>query len=92
MRKVIGTLELGGLRFDFTARSKDWVMLFLGHVGIVAVTLGVGLVFLSYRNWSFFIRHLEASGNVDLDSLTQSAAEQTTDAEGLASAFDIGAI
>ena len=92
MRRVIGTLELGELRFEFTARSKDWVLLFLGHVGIVVATLGIGLAFLSYRNWSFFIRHLEASGNVDLDSLTQSPTERTTDAEGLASAFDIGAI
>lgn len=92
MRKAIGTLDLGGLRFDFTARSKDWILLFLGHVGLVVVTLGVGFVFLSYRNWSFFIRHLEASGDVDLDALTQSATERTTDAEGLASAFDIGAI
>ena len=92
LRRVMETLELGELRFEFTARSKDWLKLFLGHVGLVIVTLGIGFVFLSYRNWSFFIRHLEATGNVSLDDLTQSAAEHTTDAEGLASAFDIGAI
>jgi uncharacterized membrane protein YjgN (DUF898 family) len=92
LRKVIGTLEMGGLTFHFTARSMDWLKLFLGHVGIVVVTLGIGFVFLSYRNWSFFIRHLEATGNVELDSLIQSEAERATDAEGLASAFDIGAI
>jgi uncharacterized membrane protein YjgN (DUF898 family) len=92
LRKVIGSTELGGLRFSFNARSRDWLMLFLGHVGLVIVTLGVGLIFLSYRNWSFFIRHLEAHGEVDLATLTQSESTAATDAEGLASAFDIGAI
>ena len=92
IRQVIGSLDLGGLSFAFTARSKDWLKLFMGHVGLVIVTLGVGLVFISYRNWSFFIRHLEASGTVDLDTMTQSEAAGGGDAEGLASAFDIGAI
>ena len=91
-RKVIGSLEMGGLQFEFTARSMDWLKLFLGHVGIVLVTLGLGFVFISYRNWSFFIRHLEAFGEVDLDTLTQSTSPIGADAEGLASAFDIGAI
>jgi hypothetical protein len=91
-RKVIGSLEMGGLQFEFTARSMDWLKLFLGHVGIVLVTLGIGFVFISYRNWSFFIRHLEAFGEVNLDTLTQSTSPIGADAEGLASAFDIGAI
>lgn len=92
IRKVIDTLNLGDLRFTFTARSKDWLVLFLGSLGLVVVTLGIGIIFLSYRNWSFFIRHLEAAGDVELGSLTQSTAERTSDAEGLASAFDIGAL
>ncbi|MBA2920940.1 DUF898 family protein [Sphingomonas sp. MAH-20] len=91
-RKAIGSLEMGGLQFAFTARSMDWLKLFLGHVGIVLATLGIGFVFISYRNWAFFIRHLEASGEVSLDTLTQSTSPVGADAEGLASAFDIGAI
>lgn len=91
-RKVIGSLEMGGLKFEFSARSMDWLKLFLGHVGIVLVTLGLGFVFISYRNWSFFIRHLEAFGEVSLDTLTQSTSPVGADAEGLASAFDIGAL
>lgn len=92
LRNAIGGLELGDLRFTLTARSMDWLKLFLGHALIVVATLGVGLVFISYRNWSFFIRHLEAVGEVDLDMLTQSTTDQSGDAEGLAAAFDIGAI
>lgn len=92
LRNAVGGLELGNLRFTLNAYSMDWLKLFLGHALIVVATLGVGLVFISYRNWSFFIRHLEAVGEVDLDMLTQSTTDQSGDAEGLAAAFDIGAI
>lgn len=91
-RKVIGATSVGGVEFAFTARSRDWLKLILGNIGLVIVTLGIGLLFVSYRNWSFFVRHMEAVGNVELDDLTQSTARSTGDAEGLASAFDIGAI
>ena len=92
LREAIGHTRLGSLEFEFNARSMDWLKLFLGNVGLVIVTLGVGIAFLGYRNWSFFIRHLEASGHVALDDLTQSEAAVGNDAEGLASAFDLGAI
>lgn len=91
-RKIVDNMEWGGLRFRFTAGSSDWLKLFLGHLVLVVITLGVGLVFLSYRNWSFVVRHLEATGVVELDELLQSPTERSGDAEGLASAFDIGAI
>ena len=92
LREAIGHTRLGGLEFHFSARSRDWLLLFLGNAGLVVVTLGLGIAFLGYRNWSFFIRHLEASGTVALDDLTQSEADIAGDAEGLASAFDIGAL
>jgi hypothetical protein len=58
----------------------------------VVFTLGAGLMFIAYRNWSFAVRHLEASGEVHLDTLRQSSTPTRTDAEGLADAFDIGAV
>lgn len=91
-RQVIGQTTLGELHFGFEARSKDWLMLFLGNIALAVVTLGIGTIFWSYRNWSFFVRHLEAYGEVDPALLTQSTAAQTGDAEGLAAMFDIGAV
>jgi hypothetical protein len=58
----------------------------------VIVTLGVGLLFIGYRNWSFIVRHIEASGSIDFDRLTQSETRAPDDAEGLADAFDFGAV
>lgn len=92
LREVVGSLRLGNMSFSFTARSKDWIKLFLGDVGLIIGTLGIGIVFLGYRHWSFFIRHLDAIGDMDPSTITQSTTSLQREAEGLADAFDIGAI
>lgn len=92
LREAIGTLRWNDLRFSFEARTGEWVALLVTNTLLVIGTLGIGALFLSYRNWKFFIRHLEAEGVVQLDDLTQSPDTARTDGEGLASAFDIGAI
>jgi uncharacterized membrane protein YjgN (DUF898 family) len=91
-RQVASATRIAGLEFAFTARTKDWLKLILGNIGLVIVTLGFGLIFLGYRNWSFVVRHSEAYGLVDLDELHQSTTRAPGEAEGLADAFDIGAI
>lgn len=91
-RKVVEQTEFGGLNFAFNARTADWLMLVLGNIALVLFTLGLGLVFVGYRNWSFFVRHMEAAGEINLDELLQSRTSASSDAEGLADAFDIGAI
>jgi uncharacterized membrane protein YjgN (DUF898 family) len=91
-RQVLGGLSLGGLDFEFDARSKDWLLLFLGDIALIVCTLGLGICFLGYRHWAFLIRHLGATGEVDLASLTQSHTRAPREAEGFADAFDLGAI
>lgn len=91
-RAAIGSLSLGGIDFRFTARSRDWLLLFLGDIALVIGTLGLGICFLGYRHWSFLIRHLGAVGEVDPSEVTQSATHAPREAEGFADAFDLGAI
>lgn len=90
-RKVIGTLELGEMQFQFSASSWDLAKLLLGDLALIVCTLGFGIMFLHYRHWSFFIRHLSATGLVDLENFTQSTTTAPQEAEGFADAFDIGA-
>ncbi len=90
-REAVGTLELGDLCFSFTARTMDWVKLILGHIGLVIVTLGIGYIFLAYRNWAFLMRHMEATGEISLSGLTQSETRMPTQGEGLLDALDVGA-
>lgn len=90
-REVVGKLALGGLEFAFTARTRDWIALFLGNFALIVCTLGIGYIFVGYRNWSFFIRHMQAFGTLDLDDFTQSQTRAPGTGEGLLDAFDVGA-
>lgn len=88
---VVGGMSLENLEFGFTASSADWFKLMLGNAALLIGTLGLGFVFLPYRNWKFLITHLEAYGTIDLDALSQSTTENSKHGEGLLDAFDIGA-
>jgi hypothetical protein len=54
--------------------------------------LGIGYIFMPYRNWKFFVDHMEAYGEINIDDLTQSETVVAKHGEGLLDAFDVGAI
>lgn len=91
-REAVGATRWNEVEFSFEASTMDWVKLLLGDVALVVLTLGVGLIFLSYRHWKFFMTHMEARGEILLDTLTQSTTHAGKHGEGLLDAFDIGAI
>jgi len=91
-REAVGSLRWRNLEFAFDASTKDWLVLFLGDIALVVCTLGVGIIFLTYRHWKFFATHMQASGEILLDELTQSQTKMASQGEGLLDAFDIGAI
>jgi uncharacterized membrane protein YjgN (DUF898 family) len=91
-RLAVGGLRLHELEFEFRARAADWILFFLANVAIVVCTLGIGYIFLPYRNWKFYIDHMEAYGEINIDELTQSATAAPKQGEGLLDAFDVGAI
>lgn len=90
-RQVIAALSLGDLEFEFTARTRDWLKLMLGTFALVVCTLGIGAIFIGYRNWAFFVRHLRAFGTLELDQFTQSTTRAPGQGEGLFDSFDMGA-
>ena len=91
-RIAVGGLRLHNLEFEFRARAPDWILFFLANMAIVICTLGIGYILLPYRNWKFFIDHMEAYGEINIDELTQSPTAAPTQGEGLLDAFDVGAI
>jgi len=91
-RKAADNTTLGDLGFGFDATTWDWLKLFLGNIGLAIVTLGFGLTYWGYRNWSFMVRHTHLYGSIDVGALTQSTVSAPSEAEGFADAFDIGAI
>jgi len=90
-REAIGATSLGKLDFGFEASTMDWVKLYVGNLGLTLVTFGIGYIFVPYRNWAFFIRHLAAYGEIEIDTLTQSRTREPGQGEGLLDAFDVGA-
>ncbi len=90
-REAVGSMRLGELWFAFNARTMDWVKLYLGNFALVVVTIGIGSIFLPYRNWAFFVRHMEAYGSVHLDDMTRSMTRTPGQGEGLLDALDVGA-
>jgi uncharacterized membrane protein YjgN (DUF898 family) len=91
-RDAVGATRWDDIEFQFNARTRDWLKLLLGDIGLVLITLGVGMIFLGYRHWKFFMIHMEASGEIVLDRLTQSTTPVAGHGEGLLDALDIGAI
>lgn len=91
-RLAVGGLRLHQLEFDFRARAPDWILFFLANMAIIICTLGIGYIFMPYRNWKFFVDHMEAYGEINIDELTQSETVVSKHGEGLLDAFDVGAI
>ena len=91
-RVAVGGLRLNNLEFEFKARGADWILFWLANIAISICTLGIGNIFMPYRNWKFFVTHMEVYGEVNLDDLTQSQTASPTQGEGLLDAFDVGAI
>jgi uncharacterized membrane protein YjgN (DUF898 family) len=46
-REVVGTLSLTTINFQFTARTKEWFLLFLGNAGLFVLALIVALIPIS---------------------------------------------
>lgn len=59
---------------------------------LAAIALGLANALIRYRSWKFFVVHMEAFGEVNLDRMSQSATSMPTQGEGLLDAFDVGAI
>ncbi len=135
-RVAVAGMSLHKLDFAFPARTKDWLILFLGDAGLyLLAAVPVGLIlsafglfssfelpqpgesaaafqnsifvvilalsvlpfaligpFIRYRHWKFFVTHMEAYGEINLDELTQSPTVVAKHGEGLLDAFDVGAI
>ncbi len=65
-------------------------LIIVGFALIIPITVARAVG--RYRAWRFFVRHLEAGGEIDLSTLTQSTLRGPSQGEGLLDALDVGAI
>lgn len=83
--------RIADIEFRFKAEFSDWLKFYAATIGLAIVTLGLAMFVYNFRKWRFIVSHLEASGTVDVDTLTQSVTSVPREAEGFLDALDIGA-
>lgn len=91
-RHIVSHTRLDGLQLSFNATLKDWVLFLLGNAAIVGFTLGLGLIMIPYRIYSFALGHLAAEGALDPTAIAQSRLDAPVQGEGLADAFDLSPV
>lgn len=67
MRVAVGGLRLGDLEFDFTARSPDWILYWLGNLAIMMLAYGAAFVpfsLLLTADPTQFVQQLEAGESI----------------------------
>jgi uncharacterized membrane protein YjgN (DUF898 family) len=80
------------LSFRMDVTVWNLVRLSLPNLLIVIATLGFGQPFAQLRTFRFFCERLHTEGDLDTDWIEQSRALAPSVGEGLADAFDLGAV
>jgi uncharacterized membrane protein YjgN (DUF898 family) len=86
------SLSFEGLRFNLNATFGGLLWVVIGNMLIMWVSLGFGHPFTQMRIFQFVGERLQISGAIDVDGIRQSQLERPSVGEGLADAFDMGAV
>ena len=68
------------------------ILINVGNIVINLLTLGLGLPFTQMRVFRFVCDRLSAGGEINIDAIIQNAEKRSGLGEGLADAFDVGAV
>jgi uncharacterized membrane protein YjgN (DUF898 family) len=91
LRELFGQTSLDTLGFRFDATAGDLLKFALVNFAIVVFTFGLGTIFMPFRVWTFYVRHLSTVGSLDADALLQTSLAAPVQGDGLADAFDAAA-
>ena len=80
------------LSFGLEASGWSLIRLALGNLLIVLLTLGFGGPFTQMRVFRYACDRMTIQGSIDVDAIVQSSASAPSFGEGLADAFDLGAV
>jgi uncharacterized membrane protein YjgN (DUF898 family) len=92
IRYMASCIRYEGIRFSFDATGGSLIWLYFGNLLIMIVTLSFGVPFTQMRRFRYFCDRLEIHGEADFDAIRQSSEKRDQIGEGLADAFDMGAI
>lgn len=92
MRRVFEATSLDGLRFGLDVGAGSLIRFYLVNAAIIVLTLGLGIVFMPFRTWNFYLERLRTSGALDAETLLQTSLQGPRQGDGIADAFDLSAI
>lgn len=91
-RLFAGSLSFEGLRFELESTFGALLWLVVGNLLVMWVSLGFGHPFTQMRVFQFIGERLKITGEIDVEAIRQSQLERPSVGEGLADAFDMGAV
>jgi uncharacterized membrane protein YjgN (DUF898 family) len=90
------SMVMGGAGFSPELFGENMSAAVIGTLALSAalgvIAIGLATALIRYRSWKFFVVHMEAYGEVNLDRMSQSETVVSGHGEGLLDAFDVGAI
>ena len=90
------SIVMGGSGFSPEVFGQNMSAAVIGTLALSAaiavIAVGLANALIRYRSWKFFVTHMEAYGEVNLDRMSQSETVVSGHGEGLLDAFDVGAI
>ena len=92
IRYMASCIRYEDVRFSFDATGPSLIWLYFGNLLIMIVTLSFGVAFTQMRRFRYFCDRLKIHGKADFDAIRQSSEKRDRIGEGLADAFDMGAI
>ena len=84
--------RIDGIGFRMRATGASVAGLVIGNTFIMALTIGLGRPFTQMRTFRYVASRLETEGEIDLSAIGPSPYVRPGAGEGLADAFDVGAV
>lgn len=89
IRRIVKSLEVGGLRLSSRISTIDIIELTITNLLLVIFTLGIGYMAVQMRVWKRIANRIELEGDIDFAAIKQNEDEAPRQGEGLADGLDL---
>ncbi|MEM8772603.1 MAG: DUF898 family protein [Pseudomonadota bacterium] len=89
IRRIIKSLEVGGVRLSSRISTMDIIELAITNVLLLIVTLGFGYMAIQMRVWKRIANRMSLEGEIDFAAIKQNEDQAPSQGEGLADGLDL---
>ena len=91
LRELVGNTRVGTMALAIDVTPTGLLRFYLGNIGLVVCTFGLGIVMMPYRVFGFYALRVSTVGSFDADAVLQTGLVGPIRGNGLAEAFDMTA-